>query len=69
MTRYFCMLLRKKKIQKKVTIKNNKPRFLRINSGEFNFNFDDMKNHVSIFKIINLCTTRDAKLIQMLKKE
>jgi len=48
MTRYFCMLLRKKKMQKKVTVKNNKPRFLRIHSGEFNFKFDDMKNHVSI---------------------
>ena len=35
-------------MQKKVTIKNNKPRFLRIHSGEFNFKFDDMKNHVSI---------------------
>lgn len=36
-------------MQKKVTIKNNKPRFLRIHSGEFNFKFDDMKNHVSIW--------------------
>jgi hypothetical protein len=47
MARYFYFLFRKKR-DKKIVIKNTKPKFLcRVNSGEFNFPFDDKKNHVS----------------------
>jgi hypothetical protein len=40
MNKYFYMLLRKKAIAK-VVIKNTKPTFIRVNSGEFNFAFRD----------------------------
>ena len=53
-------------MQKKVTIKNNKPRFLRIHSGVFNFDFDDMKNHVSICKRVSFPPKKGIKLIVLI---
>lgn len=40
--------MRKKKVQKKIFIKNTKPKFIRVHSGEFNFPFKD----VSLVEII-----------------
>lgn len=48
MAKYFYMLMRKKKVQKKIFIKNTKPKFIRVHSGEFNFPFKD----VSLVEII-----------------
>lgn len=47
MTRYFCMMLRKKNPTKRVRIKSSKPDFIRAKSGEFNFYIDVNRNHVS----------------------
>lgn len=44
MTKYFYMLLRKKKVPKKIAIRNTKPKFIRVHSGEFNFYFSDVSN-------------------------
>lgn len=44
MTKYFYMLLRRKKVPKKIAIRNTKPKFIRVHSGEFNFYFSDVSN-------------------------
>lgn len=47
MTRYFCMMLRKKDAKRRVRIRSSKPEFIRAKSGEFNFYIDVNRNHVS----------------------
>lgn len=42
MTKYFYMLMRKRKVPKKIAIRNTKPKFIRVQSGEFNFQFSDV---------------------------
>lgn len=42
MAKYFYMLMRKKKVQKRIVIRNTKPKFIRVHSGEFNFKFSDV---------------------------
>lgn len=51
MAKYFYMLLRKKKVQKKIVIKNTKPNFIRVHSGEFNFPFKDVSSFESTFDV------------------
>lgn len=47
MTRYFCMMLRKKSANKRVKVRSSKPNFIRAQSGELNFYIDVNRNHVS----------------------
>lgn len=49
MARYFCMMLRNKNknAKRRVPIRNFKPKFVRVQSGEFNFFIDEIRNHVS----------------------
>lgn len=48
MTKYFNVLLRKKKVPRKIVVRNTKPKFLRVHSGEFNFKFKD----ANIYQVI-----------------
>lgn len=44
MTKFFYMLMRKKKVPTRIAIRNTKPRFIRARSGELNFHFSDVSN-------------------------
>lgn len=41
----------RKKVQKRVVIRNTKPKFIRVHSGEFNFQFRDVSNFLSVESI------------------
>lgn len=60
MTRYFCMMLRKKDAKQRFVIRSCKPKFIRAQSGEFNFYIDEKRNHVSTRTTLKVFACCDA---------